>query len=562
MNNLRRFQSLCMFTACGLFLSSAMAQSARPFVPGSVAPGRLHDEIVPINVVPQPIEIRYAQFPTVAVYGQVAQPFVLRNVRISGNLASCGSFFYEELIGKSVNQHDITRLADCIAQYYREHGYPFTLVEVPQQSFAGGELELVIHEPFVSQVDFCNCSPCIQRALECYATKLKNLKPGCCGSLGASIDRVLMLANQMAGVQLKAEIMPDPAHVGGLKVCITSYFKQFGLDLAYDNYNVDWQGPHEYNGSVYANSLLFIGDRAVADVVTSTDVNELQYYGFQYDLPVGMSGTRIHAWFNYAENKPEFSLAGYDFRGDAYVGGLLVKYPFILSLPASLYGYIGARFTESDLTTLGREYGHENIRVAFLGASLDQCVWGGQSHGYLELSEGLHLLGGSQPVPFGDENFTKVEGELNYQHYIVNNFTFYLAGHGQYGFKPLSVSEQMGIGGRIWGRAYDWAEILGDSGIVGTLELRYDTKPCTLYCNNAQYFLGYDAGVTWLHNELNDNDRNQLSSVQGGVRLVFTQYFTGEFVLAKPLTRQVESQVLSGQDGNNTRAFFRIAAHL
>ena len=77
-------------------------------------------------------------------------------------------------------------------------------------------------------------------------------------------------------------------------------------------------------------------------------------------------------------------------------------------------------------------------------------------------------------APGGRVNFTKIEGYASHTQPLAANFSAYAAAYGQYAFTPLLVPEQCGFGGRYFGRAFDPSQILGDSCIEATGELRYD----------------------------------------------------------------------------------------
>ena len=62
---------------------------------------------------------------------------------------------------------------------------------------------------------------------------------------------------------------------------------------------------------------------------------------------------------------------------------------------------------------------------------------------------------------------------------------------------PLFTSQQFYLGGAAFGRGYGSAEISGDNGIAGSVELRFDQKLSYRYLTGYQLYGFVDAGTAW-----------------------------------------------------------------
>jgi hemolysin activation/secretion protein len=114
---------------------------------------------------------------------------------------------------------------------------------------------------------------------------------------------------------------------------------------------------------------------------------------------------------------------------------------------------------------------------------------------------------------------------------------------GQIASKPLFSSEEFGYGGQDFGRAYDPSELVGDSGIKGSLEIRYlGLKPG--FDVNLSPYAFYDIGKVW--NEDTGGISESGSSAGFGVSISHSTGFSGNFGLAYPLTRKINTPI----DGN------------
>lgn len=130
---------------------------------------------------------------------------------------------------------------------------------------------------------------------------------------------------------------------------------------------------------------------------------------------------------------------------------------------------------------------------------------------------------------------------------------------GQWAFVPLLSSEQATFGGNPLGRGYDPAELIGDRGAAGSLELRYDYFTSS-YIQYMQFYAFYDIGAIW-NILVNDSSPRKVSasSTGLGVRFNFSKYISGNLMWAQPLTKEVAAEELI-QQGWRPRTFFSVVA--
>jgi len=106
---------------------------------------------------------------------------------------------------------------------------------------------------------------------------------------------------------------------------------------------------------------------------------------------------------------------------------------------------------------------------------------------------------------------------------------------------PLLSSEEMGFGGRAYGRGYDSSEIVGDDGFGASIELRWNPDYKVSYIQDYEVFGFYDFGKIWnQETDIDSLETQSLASAGIGVRTDFTDAIKGEFIYAQPLTRNVD----------------------
>ncbi len=146
---------------------------------------------------------------------------------------------------------------------------------------------------------------------------------------------------------------------------------------------------------------------------------------------------------------------------------------------------------------------------------------------------------------------------------ILNGpFSLYGVLQGQYAFNALLASEQFAFGGSIIGRGYDVAELIGDKGAAGSLELRYDWGIASALLASMQFYAFYDAGVIWNYYLIGGVPKEQSATSAGlGVRFIMSKYISGNVMWAQPLTKYVAAEQLIG-NGWRPRVFFQVVANL
>jgi hemolysin activation/secretion protein len=160
------------------------------------------------------------------------------------------------------------------------------------------------------------------------------------------------------------------------------------------------------------------------------------------------------------------------------------------------------------------------------------------------LVQGFDLLGATR---FGDPLasrrdaggvFTKFEGWAEYTRPLGNGFSARAALRTQIADGPLLSSEEMGLGGAHFLRAFDYRERSGDRGVAGSIEMRFDLKNVAQYVDNMQFYSYADAGrVTNLAGGVGGGS---LASAGGGVRFELARKWDLGIEVGVPLTAGAE----------------------
>ncbi|MEM7653641.1 MAG: ShlB/FhaC/HecB family hemolysin secretion/activation protein, partial [Pseudomonadota bacterium] len=189
--------------------------------------------------------------------------------------------------------------------------------------------------------------------------------------------------------------------------------------------------------------------------------------------------------------------------------------------------------------------------------------FGGVMIADVELSQGLNIGRGEDADQFpsrsdGRVDFTKAVVEIGRLQRIIPRLNLAASVRGQYSPAGLLSSEEFAVGGSRYGRGYDPAEISGDNGVAGKVELQYSPPVQIDGLDRLQVYAFYDLGKVWNYGDDDQIDPRladaYLSSAGVGVRYQLLDVISGDVEVAQPLSRGVASG-----SGKSTRVFFSLS---
>lgn len=573
-------------TAALVLATSGSQVFAQTTVPGSADPGRTEQRFQP---APQTRTTTDQVVPLVeperAVPGDAARiRFVLSSVTVDGSTvydSAALQSIYGEFVGKEISLADAQTIADRITVRYRNDGYILSRAIVPAQRISGGALRVQVVEGYIkdyridipSGAGWETTGPIsgIKSKLAAYAQKIVGAKP----VTNKVMERYLLLANDLPGVTAQAVLAPAQGNEpGAATLIVTAKRKPVDLFASADNYGSRFSGPYQGQVGVIANSLLGLSERISFRVInTIADWDELHYLEGNYDQDIGNEGTKLGFGVSYSKTRPGYTLDNdlYHVQGKAYTATVRAQHPLIRSRTMNWYvrgaGIYRDVWSETNFTGLDNSNTNDHLWVARLGTTFDLVDrFSGVTLIDIEVSKGLPIFNytkknDASSRPEGTANFLKATGQISrLQSLFIPGLNLYVAAQGQISANKLLSSEEFGVGGSQWGRGYDPGEITGDHGLAAKAELQYGGGINFLFLRGYQFFAFFDYGKIWnddLADKTAGTDKESLMSAGGGVRLNFLDKVSGEFFVAKPLTREIANR---GSNGDEWRGFFSLTA--
>ena len=467
--------------------------------------------------------------------------FVLRRVSVSGATAIPPDRLvtaYQPHLGKRVSQADLIAIAAAVSDIYRAAGFHLSRAIVPVQDVKDGLLRLQVIEGSIIEV-MLKGDGAEQFGVRSMLDAVVAETP----SRLATLERKLLLINGRPGVHIEDTALEEIGTASG-RFRLIVYLKTWHLfsSVGADNLGSSSVGPWQSYATAAFNSYLAPGDLLAVNLSTTPgDPRQLAFGRLSYETPVGTDGARIGASGFYSEVRPGDirRLFNDNTRTELFeIHGSIIPLQSQRSTVTLTAAAVFSNVTESDV--FGPVY-RDHIRTLSLTSDYRlQDNFGGNNSLALNYRQGLDVLGASQrgDIFLSRYGASGTFSALNYwftrYQKLSDSWSVKLASAGQWASGPLFTSQQFYLGGMAFGRGYGSAEISGDNGIAGSVELRFDQKLNWRYLSGYQLYSFVDTGAAW-NVGFSIGDGLSLTSAGGGIRLFLQEGLQADIGVAAPL---------------------------
>ena len=503
------------------------------------------------------------QFARTAGQGDSKPLFVLQSVSITGAVAIPQGRLvtaYQPYIGKKVSQADLAAISAAVGDIYREAGFHLSRAMIPPQDIQNGQLHLQVVEGSITEV-----------ALKGDGAEQFGIRPMLDAVLAerpsrlSTLERQLLLINGRPGVRIEDTALEEiGAASGHFRLIVSLKTWHLFTSVGVDNLGSSSVGPWQSYGTAAFNSYLAPGDSLVVNLSTTPgDPRQLAFGRLSYEAPVGTDGARIGASGYYSEVRPgDFRrLFNDNIKTEWFeIRGSIVP---LQSQKSSLILTAAAGFSnvyENDI--FGPIYA-DHIRTVSLTSDYRlQDNFGGNNYLTVNYRQGIDVFGASHR---GDDYLSRegASGKFSALNFwftryqtLSDAWSLKLASAGQTASGPLFTSQQFYLGGLAFGRGYGSAEISGDNGIAGSVELRFDQKTSYQYLSGYQLYGFVDTGLAW-NDGYRPSDGLSLTSAGGGVRFFLTEGLQADIGAAAPLSYRAPDN-----PGRGARVLFSLTSAL
>ena len=493
--------------------------------------------------------------------GAESATFVLNSISFEGASVYSDaelSQSFKDKIGQKVSVSDVFDIAAILTARYRNDGFLLSSVIVPPQEIGDdGNITLKVVEGFIDRIEVKGVSSAGQRTVEGYLNGLVNLRP----LTKASLERHLLLANDLPGVSLKSFLQPSPQNGGAAVLTIEVEQSQLNAWTRADMRGSEFVGPIQHElGLTFSGLPSLDQSLTIRGIYTPESFDELNYIDLAYTNQLGVDGFGVSLSVSGLRSKPGKNLRDIDLKSESIGFNAGVEYKAIREREQNLVVSFSAAFQNAETQSLGADLTEDKNRSLRLGGSYQfSDKFSGVTSVSVAANQGLEVLGATKS---GDTLLTRADADPDVswfdasvsrrQALMIPGMAISAAVRGQYSLGPQTAGREFGVGGTANGSAFDSGEIIGDHGVSGRVELSYssalpgiDESPIPEVLTNLglQVYGFADGGSVWQADQSGTTQSNDsIASAGVGLRLNLGDHISTNIEVAKPFLKDVDSK--------------------
>jgi hemolysin activation/secretion protein len=538
-----------------LVLDPAGARSAG----GATDPGKLRDRLERPDAAPKtvdeikgPVERREADpAPKGQVFRLIGADIIGSTVYTAERLGD----FYEPYLGREISLKDVETIVEAITEQYRKDGYFLARAIAPPQGVEFGVLRIRVVEGSIVDVKFEGDKPGRTYLFDQWVGRLLAERP----IRLKTLERNLLLMADVPGLTVTPALRPIDADNGTYRLSLKLEHRPVDGFVTLDNRGTTTVGPLQVFAGINANAVLGLLERSHLAVFTVPQTpEELLYFEFQQTHILNSDGSQ--GWFFASRSGVDIGQAGTSTKenshGTRFTLGL--SHPFVRSRDVNFYVNLKLDVFDSDKNSIGDVF-DDKLRIVRFGAVFNaNDGLGGNNFISTEVSKGVNILGATERNAGltsrvgGRPDFLKATLDLTRVQKLIKHVQVQLSTAAQWSPHTLLSSEEFAIGGQRFGRAYDPADISGNQGVAGSVELQIAPPFGMPGIESYQFYGFYDLGAVWG----TGFTRASMASAGGGIRISFPHKIGASLEVAQPLTRPRTP----GEPGFGPRVFFALRA--
>lgn len=449
-------------------------------------------------------------------------------------------------MGPGRSEQDIEQARQGLEKAYRDLGYQTVYVEVPQQTGARGVIFFNVVEAPVGRLRVKGSRYFLPSKIK---EQAKSMAEGTVPNFNEVTKDIVALnrwRDRKITPELRAGVVPGTVDID---LIVEDKLPLHGSLELNNQYNANTV-PLRLNGSISYSNLWNMGHTIGASFqVAPEKTSDGTVFSGYYMAPVpGQEGLNVMLT-GAVQDSTISTLGGGTVVGKGNIFGL--RFMKTLSAPKGYFQSLSFGMDYKDFVQDVNAGGAViSSPISYYPASLSYS-WGHVAeNSFTELNAAMvfHLRGmggsGSEFAArrFGaKDNFLYFRGDLAHTQDLPKGMQLYTRVQGQASPGPLINTEQMAAGGLNTVRGYLIATQLGDSGIIGSVELRSPSFIGTGKdkANDWRAYAFLEGGQLYTNNTLPGEKRtHDLASVGIGTRVRWLDHLYGSLDLGVPLVTQ------------------------
>jgi hemolysin activation/secretion protein len=404
---------------------------------------------------------------------------------------------YRGALGRPINREDARGIVNAIAELYVRDGYVKPEVALDDRLAAQGILRAQVFEARINEVVFEGDSGGFRDALEQIAAKLENA-----GALRRDdVPQALRAMRQFGGLAVSATTR-RAAQRNAFDLVVHADFSPVDGVVRMNNRGTDQVGPAFLLGQVFANGLFGHGEKLGLIFAAATDHEEYLGGGLFFDTPLGGRGTRASTLLFRSRSAPTEAPVNLEHEYLRQKVTLRVSQPVRQDTGFALIAGAALEADDLSIERLGQSIREDRLRIAETSLRASWPAGVTQFSANLQVRHGLDGLGSGLDAgdlsadPRRADFFVTLAQASAYRRF-ADRWSLRFDAFAQTSGYVLPDSERFKIGGDRLGRGFEVAEIAGDRGIGGKLELRRELRNTGSFVGRLSTYGFYDFGAAW-----------------------------------------------------------------
>ncbi|HET9474435.1 MAG TPA: ShlB/FhaC/HecB family hemolysin secretion/activation protein [Steroidobacteraceae bacterium] len=404
---------------------------------------------------------------------------------------------YRDQLGQPISRDSARAVVDAIIALYERDGYVKPEIALDDSLTGRGVLRVQVHEAQISRVTFEGDTERHRGEFARIANALEQSRP----LRREQVPQALRELRQLAGVTVTASTRRDTVVRNAFELVVKAEFSPVDGVVRMNNRGTDQVGPAFMMGQFYLNG---VGSQGKLGLMwaAATDTDEYLGGGLYFDTAIG-AGSRLSTLFFTSHSAPNEAPVNLEDEYDRERATVRLWHP--LHQEGTTTFALSVAFDAEDLSidSEGVEIRDDRLRIIEGGL---RASWRGanatQYSTNLLLRKGLDALGaGLQAADLADDprrvDFLVTQFTASIYRRFATDWSARLDVMSQFSPYVLPDSERFKIGGDRLGRGFEVAEIAGDRGLGGKIELRRDLLNTEGMFGRLSTYGFYDIGAAW-----------------------------------------------------------------
>jgi len=486
---------------------------------------------------------------------RAARPFFIQEYRVEG-VQAVGRAEIEDAVypflgpGRTVD--DVERARAAVEKVYRDRGYQTVVVQIPEQTAAGGVVRLAVTEGKVRRLRVRGARYFSPARIKAGAPSLAEGRVPDFNAIPADMVALNQLADRRVTPSLRPA--PTPGDVD-IDLEVKDSLPLHG-SLELNNRRSAQTTALRLNGALSYGNLWQRGHTLAFNFQIAPERrDDAEVYSASYSARVPTVDWLTLTLRGTKQNSNLSTLGGsaVNVVSPGTTAGLHAD----IALPGADGFYqslsLGLDYKRSEENvTIAQTLTHTPLTYYPVTAFYTAVVAGKRSETDFTAGVTLSLRGvGSNSADFArkrygaDADFLTFRADLSHTHELPAGFQVFGRVQGQLANEPLVNSEQLSGGGLDTVRGYFESEVLADDGVFGSLELRSPSLLAWFGEKTGEwrvYVFGDLGGMTVIRAQPEQDARFTLSSLGFGSRIRLRDHFTGSVDAAFPLDAQAHTR--------------------